>query len=55
MPRTALTKTTAPGGYASAGVAVTMTAADVANGNSFTAEANDLVIAQNTGAGARSR
>ena len=52
MPRTALTKTTAPGGYASAGVAVTMTAADVGNLNSATCEGNDLVIAQNTGAGA---
>jgi hypothetical protein len=52
MPRTALTKTTAGGGYASAGVAVTMTAADVANLNSVTAEGNDLIIAHNTGAGA---
>jgi hypothetical protein len=52
MPRTALTKTTAPGGYASAGVAVTMTAADVANGNSAVASNNDLVVAHNTGAGA---
>jgi len=49
MPRTALTKTTAGGGYASAGVAVTMTAADVANLNSATAEGNDLIIAHNTG------
>lgn len=47
---TTLTKTTAPGRYASAGVAVTMTAADVANGNRFLASGNDLVIAQNTGA-----
>ncbi len=52
MPRTALTKTTAPGGYASAGVAVAMTAADVANLNSATAEGNDLIIVHNTGAGA---
>ncbi len=50
MPRTALTKTTAPGNYAAAGVAVTMTAADVANLNSFVANGNDLVIAENTGA-----
>ena len=52
MARTALTKTTAPGGYASAGAAVTMTAADTSNYNSATAEGNDLIIAQNTGAGA---
>jgi hypothetical protein len=53
MPRTALTKTTAPGGYAAAGVAVTMTAADNANQNLFTAEGNDLVIAHNTGVSTR--
>lgn len=53
MARTALTKTTAPGGYASAGVAITMTAADISNQNSFTAEGNDLVIAWNSGASTR--
>ena len=52
MPRTALTKTTAPGGYASAGIAVTMTAADVANLNSAAASGNDLIVVHNTGAGA---
>lgn len=50
MARTNLTKTTAPGSYAAAGVALTMAAADVANMNQFTANGNDLVIAHNTGA-----
>lgn len=49
MPRTLLTKTSAPGGYAAAGVAVTMTAADIANLNAFTAAGTDLIVAQNTG------
>ncbi|HQZ40674.1 MAG TPA: hypothetical protein PLH72_16710 [Vicinamibacterales bacterium] len=52
MPRTALTKTTAVGGYPTAGVAVTMTAADVANGNSAVATGSELIVAHNTGAGA---
>jgi hypothetical protein len=50
MPATALTKSSAGGGYATAGVAVTMTAADVANGNKFTASGSDLIIIENTGA-----
>jgi len=50
MPPTTLTKTTAPGAYAAAGVAVTMTAADVGAGNQFVASGKDLIIAQNTGA-----
>lgn len=50
MAATALTKSSAGGGYASAGVAVTMTAADVANGNKFTASGSDLIIIENTGA-----
>lgn len=49
MPRTLLTKTTAPGAIANAGVSVTMTAADTSNLNAFTAAATDLVVAQNTG------
>ncbi len=49
MPRTLLTKTSAPGGYAAAGVSVTMTAADTSNLNAFTAASTDLVMAQNTG------
>lgn len=50
---TTLTKTTAPGAYAAAGVAVTMTAADVGNGNRFVASGKDLIIARNSGAVAR--
>ncbi len=48
---TALTKTTAPGSYAAAGVAVTMTAADVGAGNHYACSGRDLIIAHNTGAG----
>ncbi len=47
---TTLTKTTAPGPYAASGLAVTMTAADVTNGNRFVASGKDLVIARNSGA-----
>jgi hypothetical protein len=47
---TALTKTTAPGAYAAAGVAVAMAAADSGAGNKFTASGKDLVIAYNSGA-----
>lgn len=52
MARTNLTKTTAPGPYAHAGVAVTMTAADVVNMNQFTAGADDLLIVRNSDASA---
>jgi hypothetical protein len=52
MPRTALTKTAAPGGYYGAGVALTMTGADVGNMNSVAASGNDLIVAQNTDSGA---
>ncbi len=50
MAPTALTKTTAPGSFAAAGVAVTLAAADVGNGNKFVATGNDLVVVQNTDA-----
>ena len=50
MAETALTATAAPGAYATALTAVTMTAADVANGNSFVATNNDLVLAWNDSA-----
>lgn len=50
MARTTLTKTVAPGGYAASGVAMTMTAADVANKNQFVSTGNEMVIAHNTGA-----
>ena len=49
MPRTLLTKTSAPGGYAAAGVSLTMAAADVGNLNAFQAAGTDLIVAQNTG------
>ena len=54
MARTALTKTTAPGGYGAslAGANLTLAAADISNLNSFVANGNDLVIAQNTGVSA---
>lgn len=48
MPRTTLTKTVAPGRYAAAGAALTMTAADVTNKNQFVAKGSDLVVAHNT-------
>ena len=47
---TTLTKTNAPGNWASAGVAVTMAAADAVNGNRFVPSGKDLLIAHNTGA-----
>ena len=50
MARTVLVKTTAPGGYAAAGVAVTMAAADVGNGNRFVATGKELLVARNSGA-----
>src|SRR5687768_16823031 len=56
MARTVLTKTTALGAfgtYSAGAAAVTMTAADATNFNSFPASANDLIIARNSGAGAR--
>ena len=53
MARTTLTKSTAAGAYATAGVVLTMTAADASNQNQFVANGNDLVIAHNTGASAR--
>jgi hypothetical protein len=53
MPRQTLTKTTAPGGYAAAGVTVTMTAAIVADKEQFVATGKELVIAHNTNVGAQ--
>lgn len=49
MARTTLTKSTALGTNAYAGVALTMTAADVANMNQFTAGGKDLLVIHNTG------
>lgn len=49
MARQTLTKSTAPGSYATAGVAVTMTAADTVNKEQFVSTGKELVIAHNTG------
>ena len=48
MPTTAIAVQDIVGGYSTTGAAVTMTAADVANGNHFVAAGTTLVIAQNT-------
>lgn len=53
MARTALTKTTIPSPYAGAGVAITMTAADTSNQNSFPLTGREIVIAWNSGATSR--
>jgi hypothetical protein len=50
MPRTVLTKTTAPGSTNYTGTALTMTAADTSNLNEFVAAGKDLIVAHNTGA-----
>lgn len=51
MAETALTVTTEPAQYAQAGVAVTMTAVDNANGNKWPASRDQLAIVQNTDSG----
>lgn len=51
MARQTLTKTTAPGSYASGGVAVTMTAEDATNHSQFVANGNDVIVVQNTDSG----
>jgi len=48
LARTTLTKTNAPGHYATTGQALTFTAADVTNGNQFKATGKELLIARNT-------
>lgn len=50
MARQTLTKSSAPGSYATAGVVVTMTAADTVNKEEFASTGKELVIAHNTGA-----
>lgn len=53
MARSTLTKTVAPGGYAAAGVALTIaasTGASGSSGNQFVSTGKELVIAQNTDA-----
>lgn len=53
MARTVLTKTTAPSPYATAGTAVTFTAADTTNQNRFILTGRQIIIARNTGASTR--
>lgn len=48
MPRQTLAKTAAPGPFPTAGVAVTMTAADIANFEQFTWTGRELIIIQNS-------
>ncbi len=50
---TLLVKSIAPGSYAAAGVAVTMAAADVANGNYFVSSGKELLIAHQSGVAVR--
>jgi hypothetical protein len=47
MARTALTKTTAPGTYPTAGTTLTWNDADSANGNDFSMTGRDLVLVRN--------
>lgn len=47
MPRTALTKTSAPGPYPTAGTTLTWNDADSANGNDFAMTGRDLVLVRN--------
>lgn len=49
MSRTALPTTTPPGSATNAGAALTFTAADTGNLNSFPCSGKDLVIAYNSG------
>jgi hypothetical protein len=53
MPRTTLTKTTGSGPYPTAGVALTLTAADTTNLNQFSLTRDDILIIQNTDTAAR--
>jgi len=48
LARTDLTKTNAPGHYASSGAALAFEAGDAVNGNQFVATGKELVIARNT-------
>ena len=54
MPRTSLTKTTlTTNGWPTAGVTATVTAADASNLNSCTFTGKEVIIARNSGVGAR--
>ncbi len=52
MARTQLVKTTAPGPYTADGVAITWTAAVVADKEEFVMEGNDLLLVRNEDVGA---
>lgn len=49
MPRVTLTKSNSPGPNPTAGVAVTMTAADTSNFEQFTLTGREVLIVHNTG------
>ena len=53
MPRVTLTKSNSPGPNPTAGVAVTMTAADTSNLEQFTLTGREVLIVHNTGASSR--
>ena len=53
MARTTLTKTNAPGPYASTGAVLTLEAADTTNKNQFVSTGKELVIAHNTDTGSQ--
>lgn len=53
MPRVTLTKSNSPGPNPTAGVAVTMTAADTVNFEQFTLTGREVLIIHNTGASSR--
>jgi len=53
MARQTLTKSNSPGPYPTAGVAVTMTAADTSNKEQFALTGREVVIVHNTGATGR--
>lgn len=50
MAATTLTITNAPGLFSQTGVAITMAAADVSNGNDFVANGTQAIVAHNSGA-----
>lgn len=53
MAKTALTPVVSPGSYPTAIAALTWTAADITNGNSFPWTGKDIILAQNTDVGAQ--
>lgn len=53
MARTLLVKTTSPGPHPTAGVAVTVAAGDVGNGNQFTWTGREFLHLRNSGASTR--